>query len=155
MLNEYTRVKETRIAELRLDNDLKQKEIASELNVLENNYSKWERGITDIPLEKSNSLANFYKCSLDYLFGLSDKNIITERKDIDLKLLCERLLLLRKKKNLTQEKLSELVGFLQRTYAHYENGTRIPMSFKVYYIALYYNVSMDYLVGRTDDKEIK
>ena len=52
------------------------------LKVLENNYSKWERGVTDIPLLKSNVLANFYDCSLDYLFGLSNKNIKTDKKEI-------------------------------------------------------------------------
>lgn len=154
MKDTYNRIKETRISELRLDKDLKQKEVASKLNVLENNYSKWERGITDIPLYKSNELANFYGCSLDYLFGLSHKNIKTERKVIDLELMRMRLLSLRKEKNLTQEQVSEEIGFHQRTYAHYENGSRIPTSFKVYYIAIYHNVSLDYIVGRTDKKEL-
>ena len=40
MKNKDLVVKDTRIAELRLDNDLKQKDIAFILNVKENNYSK-------------------------------------------------------------------------------------------------------------------
>ena len=150
----YIKIKDTRIADLRFDKDLKQKEVASKLNVLENNYSKWERGVTDIPLSKSNELANFYDCSLDYLFGLSSKNIKTEKKEINLKLMCQRILSLRKEKDLTQEQVSEHIGFHQRTYAHYEDGSRIPTSFKVYYIAIYYNVSLDYIVGRSDKKEL-
>ena len=155
MQNIYLKIKDTRIAELRLDKDLKQKEVAFKLNVSENNYSKWERGVTDIPLLKSNKLANFYDCSLDYLFGLSNKNIKTERKEINLKIMSQRIRSLRKDKNLTQEQVSEKVGFHQRTYAHYETGSRIPTSFKVSYIAIYYNVSLDYLVGRTDDPNLK
>lgn len=149
------KIKENRLEELRLDNDLKQKEIANKLNISGKNYSNWERGVTDIPLVKSNDLANYYDCSLDYLFGLSNTKKINERKTIDLKLLSKRLLETRKERNLTQEQLSQDVGYHQRTYAHYENGSRIPTSFKLFYIALYHNVSLDYLVGRSDIKEIK
>lgn len=155
MLKKNLKIKETRFAKLRLDNDLRQKDIAKELNVLENNYSKWERNVTDIPLLKSNELANFYNCSLDYLFGLSDLNVTTERKNIDFELLSKRLLKMRKEKEITQMKLSDDVGYQQRTYAHYENGSRIPTTFKLMYIAIYYNVSLDYLVGRTDIKQIR
>lgn len=149
------KIKENRLEELRLDNNLKQKEIANKLNISGKNYSSWERGVTDIPLTKSNDLANYYDCSLDYLFGLSNTKKTNERKTIDLKLLSKRLLETRKERNLTQEKLSQDVGYHQRTYAHYENGSRIPTSFKVFYIAIYHNVSFDYLVGRSDIKEIK
>ena len=156
MENKDAIVKETRIAELRLDNDLKQKDIAIILNVKENNYSKWERGVTDIPLNKSNELCNYYNCSLDYLFGLSNINdVLNINKDIDLELLSQRLLELRKEHNYTQEKISKDVGFHQRTYAHYEDGSRIPTTFKVFYIAVYYNVSFDYLVGKSNNKIIK
>lgn len=148
------KIKENRLEELRLDNDLKQKDLASKLNISGKNYSDWERGVTDIPLEKSNELANYYDCSLDYLFGLSDTKTINEKKNINLELLSQRLLSTRKERNLTQSELSKDVGYHQRTYAHYENGSRIPTSFKVFYIALYYNISLDYLVGKSDIKEI-
>lgn len=148
------KIKENRLEELRLDNDLKQKDIANKLNISGKNYSDWERGVTDIPLEKSNELANYYDCSLDYLFGLSNIKTINERKNINLELLSQRLLDTRKERSLTQTELSKDVGYHQRTYAHYENGSRIPTSFKVFYIALYYNISLDYLVGKSDIKEI-
>lgn len=154
MQNKDARIKETKFLELRLDNDLKQKDIANVLCVKENNYSKWERGVTDIPLEKSNELSNYYNCSLDYLFGLSNINNQDLNKNIDLKILPQRLLEVRKERGLTQEQLSKDVGFHQRTYAHYEDGSRVPTTFKLFYIALYYNISLDYLVGKTNKKEI-
>lgn len=149
------RDRESRITDLRLDNDFKQLDVSKKLNVKYDTYSKWERGINDIPIQKSNELANLYNVSLDYLFGLSDYSIITPRKEIDLKVLCERLLELRKSKQLSQESLAEQIGFHQRTYSHYEDGSRLLTTYKIYHIAVYYKVSMDYLVGRTDDKEIK
>lgn len=146
----------TRYEELRLDCELKQGDIAAILGVKRNTYSKWENFINDMPLEKSNALANYYRTSLDYLLGLSYvRNFITEHEKIDYKKLVERLLQLRKDKKLTQEELSNKLGFLQRTYAYYESGERIPTTLKLLVIAQYYDVSMDYLVGRTDNMEIK
>lgn len=147
---------ETRMAELRLDCELRQGEIASVLNVKRNTYSKWENCINDIPLNKSNELAVYYHTSLDYLFGLShSRNFTPEYDKIDYQKLCKRLLQIRKEAKLSQEELSTKLGFLQRTYAHYENGDRIPTTLKLLTIAQFYNVSFDYLVGRSNDKEIK
>lgn len=148
-------VRETMLAELRLDNDLKQKDVALKLDIEENNYSKWERNVTDIPLDKFNELANLYDCSLDYLIGLTNSKTKSERKTINLNLLSQRLLEMRKGKNLTQENLSNEIGYPQTTYSNYENGSRIPTIFKLMYIAIYYNISLDYLVGRTDIKKVK
>lgn len=146
----------TRYEELRLDLELKQGDIANILNVKRNTYSKWENCINDMPLDKSNDLANHYQTSLDYLLGLSHiRNFIPENNKIDYKILSERLLKLRKDSKLTQEELSNKLGFLQRTYAYYESGERIPTTLKLLVIAQYYGVSSDYLVGRSNIKEIK
>ncbi len=146
---------ETRFEELRKDKELKQKDIANILNVLEDRYSKYERGIDDISLVKANVLSNFYGVSLDYLLGISDYNNKNINKEIDLKIISKRLLQSRKDKNLTQSELSEKVGFSQRTYSDYETGKTIPTTSKLCYIAMYYNISIDYLVGKTNDKKIK
>ena len=146
------REKELRLADLRLDNNLKQKDIAKILKVAEDTYSKWERGINDISLKNICTLANFYNVSIDYLIGANDENIMYNNKEIDYKLLSIRLTELRKSNNLSQSQLAERIGFHQRTYAHYENGTRKPTINKLYYISCYYGVSIDYLVGRTDIK---
>lgn len=145
----------TRYEELRLDLEKNQSDIADILNVKRNTYSKWENFINDMPLEKSNELANYYETSLDYLLGLSHaRNYVPERNTINFKILSARILELRKENNLTQEELSDKLGFPQRTYAHYENGDRIPTTLKLLVIAQFYDVSSDYLVGRTDSKKI-
>lgn len=148
------RHRETRISDLRLDKGWKQKDMAKKTNVSESTFSKWERGSNDIPLFKANELANIFEVSLDYMLGISSKNVETERKEINLKLLPERLLEIRKKRQLTQDKVSAEVGYPQRTYSNYENGARTPTTFKLLYIAMYHNISVDYLLGRTDDKKI-
>ena len=141
------------MATLRLDNNLKQKDIAKILNVKENTYSKWEKCSNDIPLEKINILANFYNVNLDYLLGISNKIEHSEKLKIDYKKICERLLELRKENHLTQTKLSDKIGFFQTTYSSFETGVRRPTTYKLLYIVNFYNASMDYVVGRTNTKK--
>ncbi len=145
-----------RYEELRLDFEKNQTEIADVLGVKRNTYSKWENMINDMRLEKSNELANYYEVSLDYLLGLSNvKGTNFESLEIKYDLLTRRLKQIRKENGITQELLSEKLGFPQTTYSQYERGISIPSTLKLLVIAIYYNVSFDYLVGRTDDKEIK
>lgn len=148
-------IKETRIADIRLDNDLTQKDVALKINVKEDTYSKWERGINDIPLDNCNDIVNLYNSNFDYILGLGNDDSKSKRQEIDYKLLSKRLYEIRKENNLSQEKLSNDIGIHQRAYSYYESGERIPTTFKLLYIAVYYKVSFDYLVGRSDNKKIK
>ncbi len=147
--------RESKMAELRLDYNMKQKDIAEILCVLSNTYSKWERRVNDIPLEMSNKLANYYGVSLDYLLELSRKSFKTEMKEINFDVMKRRLLELRKEKKLAQEKLGLKIGFHQKTYCNYETGRCIPTSFKLYCIVAYYNVSIDWLLGKSNSKNIQ
>ncbi len=145
---------ETKMEELRLDKGLKQKELAKIFNVKTYRYSQWERGINDIPIDICNDLVNFYTVSFDFLFGLTDHKTKVS-KDIDFNLMYQRLYELRKEHNLTQKQLGLKVGFPQRTYANYESGQSKPTTFKVYYIASFYKVSMDYILGKSNIKNIE
>lgn len=59
------------IRNLRLDNDLTQKQIAEILNVAQNTYSQYEIGETNYPIDVLITLAKFYNTSVDYLLGLT------------------------------------------------------------------------------------
>lgn len=144
-------MKQNRFCELREEVDKRQGEIAEILDVKINTYSKWENELNDISIEKANELANYYNVSLDYLLGLSNtRNYLNNRKTIDLQLLGKRLKELRLNKNLSQSKLSNLLGIIQETYSDYENGVSFPRLFKLSIIADFYSVSLDYLVGKKD-----
>lgn len=57
---------------------------------------------------------------------------------------------LRKKFGLTQKAAAKVLGIGQTTIANYENGTRVPDLMKISYIADLYEVSVDYLLGRSE-----
>lgn len=63
----------TRIRDLREDRDLNQTQVAEILNTTQTQYSRWERGAQEIPLHHFITLAKFYKVSLDYLAGLTNR----------------------------------------------------------------------------------
>ncbi len=67
-MSEYPRIKN-----LREDNDLKQKDLAAYLNCSQVSYSYYELGRRDIPTSALIRLAEYYKCSVDYLLGLTDE----------------------------------------------------------------------------------
>lgn len=74
------KLKFERIRNLRIDQGITQKEIASYLNVKQNTYSQYEIGVLNYPLEIVIQLAVFYKTSVDYLVGLTDDSRPYARK---------------------------------------------------------------------------
>lgn len=61
---------------------------------------------------------------------------------------------LREDNDLTQAQVGKIIGISQRAYSHYEAGTRdIPIEMLIK-LADYYQVNLDYLVGRTKEKEM-
>ncbi len=61
---------------------------------------------------------------------------------------------LREDQDLAQKDLARILHISPRTYSHYENGTRkIPLDILTA-LADYYNCSTDYLLDRTNKKDI-
>lgn len=60
----YQRIKDTRE-----DKDIKQGEIAEKLGIKQTQYSRYERGINEIPLHYLIQVAEILEVSIDYLVG--------------------------------------------------------------------------------------
>ena len=58
---------------------------------------------------------------------------------------------LRKKHGYTQQDVADHIGIDRVAYARYEGGSRTPPLQNLILMANLYNVSIDYLVGRSDD----
>lgn len=66
------------------------------------------------------------------------------------KLFGKRLKELRKEKKLSQEKFGELMNIHHRTISYYEAGERMPSPETLNLFADFFDVSVDYLMGRTN-----
>lgn len=64
--------------------------------------------------------------------------------------LAERLKELRKDNGLTLKQISSALSIPLETYANYEHGIRKPPIDLIIAICNYYDVTADYLIGRTD-----
>ena len=63
----------------------------------------------------------------------------------------ERLRTLRKSRGLRQEKMAELCEIGLTTYRRYESGEREPTATVLWKMADVFGVSVDYLIGRSDE----
>ena len=61
-----------RLRDLREDRDLSQTHIADFLGMKQPQYSRYERGLRDIPTDILIRLALFYNTSTDYILGLTN-----------------------------------------------------------------------------------
>lgn len=60
-----------RMRNLREDNDMTQKEIATVLGTSQTMYARYERGANELPIRHLVRLAEYYNVTVDYLLGLT------------------------------------------------------------------------------------
>lgn len=144
-----------RIKDLREDHDLTQNDISIYLNVYRSTYAKWEDGTNKIPIKILDKLSIKYDVSIDYLVSLTNV-----KKNYNIKPLNEEIFLLRlkserKNKNLSQISLANILDITKATYSKYELGIITPYIDKLIILADFYKISIDYLIGKSDDRIIK
>lgn len=147
-----------------LDNNLKwcrenlemtQEELGFVFGLSRKTISGWETANNPIPFNKLIKFCNLYGYSLDFVIGITRNNkrydnpIKTNKKEIG-----KRLKELRNSLNLSQLNFADKVGLSQTTYSHYETGLNLITTINAYSICKTYNVSMDWLVGRTNNSKI-
>ena len=65
----------------------------------------------------------------------------------------ERIRELRKERGLKQREMAEICGLKVRSYQYYEYGTGYPEGPGLVFLADYFGVSLDYLMGRKDVRD--
>lgn len=63
----------------------------------------------------------------------------------------QRIRDLREDKDLTQNELVKILNMHKTTYTNYEQGKREPPFEFIIRLAIFYNVSIDYIAGLTND----
>lgn len=67
------------------------------------------------------------------------------------KVIGSRLTKLRKARKLTQDEVSKNTGINRSTYSNYESGNREPDIDTIKMLAKYFDVSVNYILGETND----
>lgn len=66
----------------------------------------------------------------------------------------ERIKELRRKNGMSQEALGKVISLKQDSISSYERGLNYPEGRNLLVLADFFGVSLDYLMGRTDDPEV-
>lgn len=112
--------------------------VAIQLNLPRETYRSYETGSRQPNPEMLMKMADYFDCSVDYLLGRKEKTM--------------RLREIRKSKHLTMKELATFLNVSEGAISQYENGKRCPDYTMLIKIADYFDVSLDYLLGRTDEK---
>lgn len=100
-------------------------------------------------VEKIIALADFFNCSVDFLLGLDDNNLIHSfNKCAPFK---DRFAVLLKKEGVKQSELEKKTKISHSTMGYWKNGKKQPTIDNIIKIANALNCSVDYVLGRTDD----
>ena len=139
-----------RIRNLRIENNLTQNDVAKILGVTRSSYAMWESNNNIIPLKRLIALSDYFKVSLDYLFGFTNE-YREIRGGYNLDLCSKRLNEFRKENHLTQTKISGFLHIDQPTWSIYEAGKNLIGTPFLYDICKKYHISADYLLGKIDN----
>lgn len=140
-----------RLKNLREEQELKLRDIDKILEFKPDTYSQFEKEKTIIPLKHLNTLCNNFNVSFDYIFEFTnEKRYEKAQEKIDLKTSGLRLKETRKELKLSQQYLASKLYVSNTIISEYEKGNQIISTHFLYDFCKKYNISADYLLGKTN-----
>ncbi|MCM1052855.1 MAG: helix-turn-helix domain-containing protein [Ruminococcus sp.] len=143
------------IAKLRCKKNITQNEMAKLLKISLPAYKLYETNLRVMKISELNVLSNYFNISLNTLLGLSkDFSSTTEQKAVNYKILKYNIKILRRKAKLTQASLAKEFDMSTNTISRFESETRRVDAVFLYKLAKKFNISVDFMCGKTLDKNI-
>ncbi len=144
-----------RLKFLRTQEGITQKQLAEKTGTSERGIQNYEAGIRNPAYEALITLSDFFGVTIDYLVGKSDFLDYSASEDmIPFPMMCVRLRQLREAKGLNVVDVAKLIEDSPRNYAGYEEGEVLPRLRTICALADLFDVSLDYLIGRSDTTEM-
>lgn len=135
-----------RLKELMFDRGLKSEALAKELGVAGSSVRGWMNATREIGLENAVKVADYFRCSLDYLSGMSDVDCLVPPRELPPFYTALR----RAMKSVGVSRYNVAKNLLADSYfTGWANGKQ-PELRTVCLLADYLHVSVDFLIGRSD-----
>ncbi|MBO5102573.1 MAG: helix-turn-helix transcriptional regulator, partial [Clostridia bacterium] len=125
------------------------RKLEKESGISSNQYSRYLRGAMPA-VDCAIKMANYFNCSLDYLFGLTDKRNYTNYSNIlgDWSVFLGRYKKLLENNKITHWKFCKNNGLSESNIRHWENYGEHPNIATLFVISFNLGDSIDFLVGR-------
>lgn len=136
-----------RLSELIKDKDITITQFSTEIGCSEPTISRYVQGKSLPTLNIAVQMANYFKCSIDYLLGIKD-NEFDNYKSKDCPPFGERLLELCTEKNISRYELQNLTNIPESVMRYWVRGKTKPSLINIVKIARKLELSVDYVLGR-------
>ena len=131
-----------------IENDIDMKELSKQTNIKLGSLYFYFKNDTIPDVNCAIKISEFFGCSINYLLGLSESNDIklnmTNKKFIEN---YEKLL---KNNNTNNYYVCNKLNINRNSIYNWKKG-KTPKMFNLIEIAKYFNTSIDFLLGRTDE----
>ena len=136
------------LSDLIVEKGLSLRKLATESGVSAVQYGKYLKG--SIPnLSVAVKIANYFQCSIDYLFGLTETSYFNSKKEMDLSKFVKRYEKVLADNNISHYKFAQANNLSESCLRHWRYG-EIPKIESLILISKTFDVSIEYLIGRTN-----
>ncbi len=139
-MNEF----QERLQELLIENNLSRLQLSKIIGISFETLNGYFNKSFYPELSIAIKLINYFKCSLNYLMGLSEEYICNDKNTLSFIETVKKLL---KENNISIQKLMSDLNMGETNFYRWQRGNNKPAMSSLIAIAKYFDVSIDYLVG--------
>lgn len=136
-----------RLNDLIFEKKISSEVFAKEIGIDISNIYRYLRKESVPVLNNAIRIADYFNCSLDFLFGLVEENYSFIYKPAQPFDVCFKFIL--EKNNLSRYRVHKDTGISDQRLDDWYHGIRVPTIESLIALAHYFDCSLDYIVGRT------
>ena len=145
-----------RIKYIRETYDTTQEELGKYLSGSKSSISHYEKNDRIIPLKKLSLMSNYYDLSIDYILGITKiKKYQDSKKNISLTITAERIQKILQEQNMSNVALAKELHTTESCIRKYKTGQTLILTTFALELYYKYNYSIDWIIGKTENKKIK
>ena len=135
-----------RLQELLIENELSRLQLSKKIGISFETLNGYFNKNFYPELSVAIKIANYFDCSLQYLMGLTDKYKCYDENELSF---IDTLQNLMKEKHISIEKLMKSLNMSEANYYRWKKNDNKPAMQSLIAIAKYFDVTIDYLIGKT------
>ena len=138
-----------RLEDLLLEHDMSKNQLSKIIGVRPDTIYGYYRKNLLPEIHIAKHISEYFECSLDYLFGLSEQIKNNDKNDLSFPETIKKLI---KENHKSIEKTMKELNISDRTYYRWQSGESKPLTSVIITLAKYFDVSVDYIIGDLVDR---